>query len=229
MKIDILTLFPEFFHPIFTQSILRRAIDANLLEIEIHDLKSYADGTHHLVDDYLYGGGAGMLLKPEPFFKCMTAVLTNAPRRPMVIAPSPQGKLFHQEDADELSSEKHLVFLCGHYKGIDRRVTERFVNREYSLGDYIVTGGEVAACVMIDAAVRLIPGVIGDLDSAYSDSFRGDKLDCFHYTRPEELDGMRVPEVLLSGHHNNIESWRDSVASALAKERRPDLMKKLKG
>jgi len=224
MKIEIITLFPNFFDGMLSQSILHRAQTSGLLEVVIHDLREYTTDRHHQADDYRFGGGAGMLLKPEPFFRIFERIIEGTYPRPWVIFPSPQGVIFNQNIADELARKQHLVYLCGHYKGIDQRVIDRWVDREYSLGDYVLTGGEIAVTAIIDASVRMIPGVLGDLDSALTDSFRTGLLDCPHYTRPEEYAGVRVPELLLKGHHKNINLWRQRMARLITKRRRPDLM-----
>ncbi len=223
MKVEIVTLFPHFFDSVFNQSMMRRAQDAGVLEIVLHDLREYATGKHRNADDYRFGGGPGMLLKPEPFFRLLEKLSGDSPRRPLIIYPTPQGQPFRQTDAEDLSREPHWVVLCGHYKGIDQRVIERWVDREYSLGDYVVTGGELAAAVIVDAAARLIPGVLGDFDSARGDSFYGDVLDCSHYTRPEMIEDRTIPAALMSGHHKNIEHWRRAVSNFLTTMRRPDL------
>lgn len=225
MKVDIISLFHQFFDGIFNHSILKRAIDAGALEVKIHDLRSFTTDKHHQADDYRFGGGPGMLIKPEPLFRAFKKIVTDIKPRPLVIFPTPQGFPFTQDTADELSEQRHLVFLCGHYKGVDQRVIERWVDREYSIGDYVLTGGEIAVIVMIDAAVRMIPGVLGDLGSACSDSFRNNRLDCPHYTRPEELNGLKVPGVMVSGHHRNIEVWREITSNYLTNQRRKDILK----
>jgi len=228
LKVEIITLFPSFFDGIFDHSILKRSVDAGALEVTIHNLRDYTTDKHHQADDYRFGGGPGMLLKPEPLFSLFNKIVKDTKPRPTVIYPTPQGVPFSQDIADELSRERHIVFLCGHYKGVDQRVIERWVDKEYSIGDYVLTGGEIAAVVMIDTAVRMIPGVLGDIDSARGDSFRGDMLDCSHYTRPEAIKGYGVPGVLLSGHHKNIELWRRSTALFLTRQRRLDILKKSK-
>lgn len=226
MRVDILTLFPNYFKSILETSILKRAVDGGKLNVIIRDLRRFAHDQHHLADDYRFGGGAGMLIKPEPCFEAIKSILPESGPRPLVIYPSPQGKKFMHADAVELSREGWLVFLCGHYKGVDHRVIERWVDREYSLGDYIITGGEPAVAVMVDACVRLIPDVLGDLDSARTDSFIDGRLDGPHYTRPKVIDGMAVPAVLRSGNHSNIERWRQITARLLTRHRRPDLISK---
>lgn len=229
MKVEIVTLFPRFFDSIFDQSIMQRARDAGFLDIVVHDLREYTIDKHHQADDYRFGGGPGMLMKPDPFFRVLEKLTSAASRRPLIVFPTPQGKPFHQADAIELSRESHLIFLCGHYKGIDQRVIERWVDREYSLGDYVLTGGEAPTAVIVDAAARMIPGVLGDFDSARGDSFYEGMLDGPHYTRPEVVDGRGVPGVLMTGHHKNIEQWRLSVSKFLTRRSRPDLVKEKSG
>lgn len=226
MKVDILSLFPGVFDSVFKYSILKRAIESGILRIKIHDLRSFTTDKHRQADDYRFGGGPGMLLKPDPIFRAFKEITDGVKPRPLVIFPTPQGKQFNQEIADELSNERHLIFLCGHYKGIDQRVVERWIDREYSIGDYVITGGETAVAVIIDAVVRMIPGVLGDTESALGDSFRKATLDCPHYTRPEKLEGIGIPGVLTSGHHKNIKIWRRIAAGFLTRQRRPDLLTK---
>ncbi|MBM3326511.1 MAG: tRNA (guanosine(37)-N1)-methyltransferase TrmD [Calditrichaeota bacterium] len=225
MKVDIITLFPGLIEGFFGESIIRRARQFGLLEVQIHNLRSFTTDKHQQADDYIFGGGAGMLLKPEPFFRALKSILAGAERRPLVICPSAAGEPFRQAHAEALSRERHLIFICGHYKGLDQRVIERFADREYSLGDYVITGGELAAVVMLDAAIRLIPGALGDFDSARGDSFQGNRLDAPHYTRPEEYEGLRIPEVLRSGNHRNIDLWRQATAGIITKMRRPELIR----
>jgi len=224
VKVDIVTLFPRFFDSLFEESILNRAKNAGLLEVVTHDLRLYTTGKHRQADDYLFGGGAGMLMKPDSFHRVLTEITKNAPRRPLIVYPTPQGKPFKQADAIELAREPHIVILCGHYKGIDQRVIERWVDVEYSLGDYVLTGGELAAAVLIDASSRMIPGVLGDFDSARGDSFYEELLDAPHYTRPDEFEGAGIPAVLMSGNHKNIAHWRRAVSKFLTRSRRPDLL-----
>ena len=224
MKIEIITMFPDFFDSVFSQSILRRAQEAEKVNIVIHDLREYAGGPYHHLDDYRFGGGAGMLLKPEPFFQVFEKIIGGSSKLPLIIFPTPQGIPFTQPIADELVAEDHLVFLCGHYKGIDQRVIDRWVDREYSIGDYVVSGGEVASTVISDAVIRLIPGVLGNFDSARSDSFSSDLLDGPHYTRPDNYKDFKVPTVLLNGHHKNIQRWRKMTSTILTRRRRADLI-----
>lgn len=225
MQIHIVTGFPKLFTGPLTESILKRALERKLAEILIHDLRDYTTDKHRTIDDYPYGGGPGMILKPEPIFACLDHLrahyeLAGAP----IILMSPQGERFTQRRANELAKLPTVVFICGHYKGVDERVRECLATEELSIGDYIVTGGELPAMVVIDATIRLIPGVLGDWDSASGDSFQQDSLDYPHYTRPEEFRGLRVPEVLISGHHAKIAEWRKNMAEARTRERRADLL-----
>lgn len=226
VRIDILTLFPRFFDGVLSESILDRAAQFGKVEYQVHNLRDYSTDPHHKADDYIYGGSAGMLLKPDPLWKALKHLTDQATSRPTVIFTSPHGKQFVQQDAVELSRMYHLIYICGHYKGIDQRVIERWVDRQYSIGNYVVTGGEIAVAVMIDASVRLLPGVLGDFDSARTDSFSNGGFDSPHYTRPEEIEGNSVPSVLLSGHEANIKRWRQ-IASELIRIRSEAEPKKL--
>lgn len=225
MRCDILTLFPGVIKAILSESILKRAVDKGLLEVVVYNIRDFTEDRHHIVDDYPYGGGAGMVLKPEPIFRVMDALEKDGEKR-FVILLSPQGRTFEQKMAERLSKEqRRITFICGHYEGIDERVRTA-VDEEISLGDYILTGGELAAMVVIEASVRLIPGVLGDERSASEDSFSAGILDYPHYTRPFEFRGMKVPEVLLSGNHEKIRIWRRREALRRTLERRPDLIEK---
>ena len=225
MTVDIISIFPGMFEGPFRESIIRRAQERNLVRIWVHNLRDYAEGKHQQVDDYPFGGGAGMILKPEPLFRAIHSLIDRYPsEKPWIIFPTPQGKPFNQDRARELSKKKHLIFICGHYKGVDQRVRDRFVDEEISVGDYVLSGGELPVMMIVDSLVRLIPGALGDSDSADSDSCEHGMLDCPYYTRPEEIEGMRVPDVLISGHHANIERWRKEQALALTKDRRRDLL-----
>ncbi len=225
MTVDIISIFPGMFEGPFRESIIRRALEREVVRIWVHDLRDFAEGKHQQVDDMPYGGGAGMILKPDPLFRALQSLIEHyRPEKPWVIFPTPQGTPFRQKRARELTQKEHLIFICGHYKGIDQRVRDRFVDEEISMGDYILTGGELPVMMIVDTLVRLIPGVLGDSDSADSDSFEHGILDCPYYTRPEEIEGMRVPDVLLSGHHANIEKWRREQALALTRSRRNDLL-----
>lgn len=228
MVIDIITPFPNLVEGVFSESMLNQAQKKGLVQIDIWNLRSFTNDHYQSVDDAPYGGGAGMILKPEPIFLANDAIVrkrgTEGSRR--TIFMTPQGRQFDQDLAWELSREEHLVFICGHYRGIDERIIDSLVTDEISIGDYILTGGELTSAVVIDALVRLIPGVLGNFDSAEGDSFSGHLLDHPHYTRPEEFRGMKVPEILLSGHHAAIDKWREQMAIQKTKERRPDLWNK---
>ena len=218
MKIDILTLFPEMFDGFINTSIIKRARDLGKVDINIHNFRDYSTDKHGRVDDYPYGGGAGMVLMCEPIFRAIEAIRTDESK---VIMLSPSGKVFKQQIAVDFSKEKHLILLCGHYEGFDERI-KTIVDMELSIGDYVLTGGEVPSMVITDAVTRLIPGVITS-ESLDSESFNDGLLDYPNYTRPEEFRGMRVPEVLLSGHHKNIEKYRQDEKVRLTKENRCDM------
>ena len=228
MRIDILTVLPEIVQGPLQHSILRRAARKGLVEIRVHDIRDDATGKHRQIDDYPYGGGAGMVLKPEPIFACIEALRQEAAeagqRFDDVIFLTPDGDVFHQRLANELSLKKRLVLLAGHYKGVDQRVRDALVTREISIGDYVLSGGELPALVLVDAVVRLVPGVLGDATSALSDSFQDDLLDAPVYTRPAQFRDAGVPEVLLSGDHRRIAAWREEQRQQKTKERRPDLL-----
>jgi tRNA (guanine37-N1)-methyltransferase len=218
MKIDILTLFPEMFDGFVGTSIIKRAIDLGKVDIKVHNFRDYSLDKHGRVDDYPYGGGAGMVLMCEPIFRAIEAIRTDDS---LVIMLSPSGKVFKQSVAIDLSKKKHIILLCGHYEGFDERI-KTIVDMELSIGDYVLTGGEVPAMVITDAITRLIPGVITS-ESLDSESFNNGLLDYPNYTRPEVFRGMRVPEVLLSGHHKNIEKYRQEEQIRLTRENRNDL------
>jgi len=222
MRIDIVTIFPEIARGPLGTSIIGRAVESGRVEIRYHDLRDYTTDRHRQVDDLPYGGGPGMVMKPEPFFAAVEALKTEAAR---VILLSPQGRVFRQARAAGLARETHLIFLCGHYEGVDHRVVEALVDEEISIGDYVLTNGTLAAAVVVDAVVRLIPGVLGDERSAEVESFSGDgtRLEAPHYTRPAEFAGMSVPAVLLSGNHAAIANWRKDRAEERTRDNRPDL------
>ena len=226
MKCSVITIFPEIFHAYLNESIMKRAALKGLLDVAIHNLRDYTTDRHRTVDDYPYGGGAGMVMKPEPFFKAVETICPDPSSR-RVIMLSPAGKRFEQETAVELSNEsKNLVFLCGRYEAIDERVRTELVNDEISAGDYVLTGGELPALVIIDAVARLIPGVLGDEHSAEVESFSWGILDYPHFTRPPEFRNLKAPEILLSGHHKDIERWRRKEALRRTLMNRPDLLEK---
>ena len=225
MRVDVITPFPGMIEGALGDSIISRAREKEIISIVLWDLRDFTDDKHKTVDDYAYGGGAGMIMKPEPLFRAFDAVIKAHPDSdPRVIFMTPQGRGFSQDLAWELSGGRHLIFICGHYRGVDERVIMGLVDAEVSIGDYILTGVELASAVIIDSVVRLLPGVLGDFDSAQGDSFQSDRLDHPHYTRPEEFRGMRVPDVLLSGHHARIEEWRREQREKRTRERRPDLL-----
>ncbi|HSW57681.1 MAG TPA: tRNA (guanosine(37)-N1)-methyltransferase TrmD [Dehalococcoidales bacterium] len=230
MRIDIFSLFPEMFFSPLDSSILKRAASQGLVHFNIHNIRDYTHDRHHTADDYAYGGGAGMVMKAEPVFEAVETVLSRASgmtgQKPPVILMTPQGRQFNQEIAQELSTQPWLMMICGHYEGIDERIREHLATDEISLGDYILTGGELAAMVISDAVVRLIPAVLGSEESLVSESFTGGLLEYPQYTRPEVYRGWRVPEVLLSGNHAEIAKWRREQAIRRTAERRPELLEK---
>ena len=225
MFFDILTLFPSMFDGAFSDSIIRRAVTGGLITISLHNIRDYSDDDRHkTVDDYPYGGDAGMLLKPEPLAKAIDASRERlSGYDPRVLYLSPRGEQIRHGIIEELRQEKALILLCGRYKGIDERIVTRSVDRELSLGDFVLSGGEIAAMALVDAVTRLIPGALGNRDSAESDSLYGGLLSHPQYTRPEVFEGMRVPEILLSGHHANVAAWQKEMARKITEQRRPDL------
>lgn len=226
--IHVLTLFPEFFESPFNVSIIKRALDKGLIQIELINIRDFSRDKHKKVDDYPYGGGSGMVMKPEPIFEAVDYVeKTIEGERRRIILMSPQGKAFNQSLARELSTEKNLVFICGHYEGIDERV-KTLITDEISIGDYILTGGEIPALAIIDAVTRLVPGVLGSSQSLEEESFSDGLLEYPQYTRPEVYRGLKVPDVLLSGNHKEIELFRRRESLIRTREKRPDLFKKLK-
>jgi tRNA (guanine37-N1)-methyltransferase len=221
MRIDIVTGLPKLLESPFQESILKRAQEKKIVEIVVHDLRAYAHDKHHTIDDTPFGGGAGMVLKPEPFFECVEELKAQR-NYDEIIFLSADGELFAQKVATELSLKNNLIMLCGHYKGIDQRVREMLVTREISIGDYVLTGGELAAAVVVDAVVRLIPGVLNDGESALTDSFQDGLLGCQQFTRPAEFRGLTVPDVLLSGDHQKIDRWRQEQREQRTKRMRGD-------
>jgi tRNA (guanine37-N1)-methyltransferase len=223
MRIDIITVLPELIEGFLSHSIPKRAQDKKLVEIHLHNLRDYTTNKHRQVDDYPFGGGAGMVLMIEPIARCIEK-LQSERSYDEIIYLTPDGKPFKQADANELSGKQNLILLCGHYKGIDERVREHFVTREISIGDYVLSGGELAAAVVADAVIRLIPGVLSDETSALTDSFQDNLLAPPVYTRPADFRGWKVPDVLLSGNHKAIEEWRYEMSLKRTQERRPDLL-----
>lgn len=225
LRFDIITLFPNAFSSIFGESIIKRAQDNKKIAIRIHDLRDYsADTKNRRVDDRPFGGGPGMVLSPQPLFDAIKKI--RGRRKATVIYVTPSGVPFSQKHAKRLTNLKNLIIICGHYEGIDERVRESLVDEEFSIGDYVLTGGEIPAMVIVDATSRLIPGVLGKDESLINESFEGDLLEGPQYTRPADFRGLKVPDVLLSGHHNNIEKWRKDQAVKRTAKIRPDLMKK---
>jgi len=224
VHIDILTLFPPMFAGVFSSGIFQRAIDQELVSIGIHNIRDYTHDKHHTVDDCPYGGGAGMVLKPGPVFEAVESI-KKEPATPIILL-SPQGRLFCQQVAQELSSYSHLILICGHYEGVDERVSEHLATDEISIGDYVLTGGELAAMVVIDAVVRLLPGVLGSAESLLDDSHVAGLLEYPQYTRPPVYREWSVPEVLLSGNHAQIAKWRREQAILRTGKRRPELLEK---
>lgn len=225
---DIITIFPEIFHAYLGESILKRAVQNGLIDVKIYDIRDFTKDKHRTVDDYPYGGGSGMVLKVEPIYNAVQTIKADGLDRWTVML-SPQGKTYTQETAEALSKiKKRVLFICGRYEGIDERVKESLVDEEISIGDYVLTGGELPALVIIDSIARLIPGVLGDEESSKEESFTWGILDYPHYTRPPDFMGMKVPDVLLSGNHKEIWKWRRREAVKRTLQRRPDLLKKAK-
>ena len=231
LRVDIITIFPEFFREAFDYGIIRRARAAELVTIKAHDLRHWTTDKHHVVDDRPFGGGDGMVLKPEPIFAAVESLVganrrEAIPKSSRVVLLSPQGQTFNQPLAADFAGCERLVLICGRYEGVDERVAEALVTDEVSIGDYVLSGGEPAALVVVDAIIRLLPGALGSETSAATESFAEGLLDYPHYTRPPDFEGMRVPEVLLTGHHAEIARWRGEAALDKTKRNRPDLLKK---
>ena len=228
MKIDILTLFPEICRAPLGESMMKRAQENKIVDLRIHNLRDWTTDKHHIVDDAPFGGGQGMVMKPEPIFDAVEELREKSKienRKSKIILMSPAGRRFDQQMATQLSRESHLIIICGHYEGIDHRVIEQLVDREISIGDYVLTNGAIAAVVLVDAIVRLLPGALGHEQSAVDDSFSGGLLEAPQYTRPAEFRGWKVPGVLLSGNHAEIEKWRREQAIKSTRENRPDLLR----
>lgn len=224
MRVDIITCLPGLLEGPFSHSILKRAQSKGLAQVHIHDLRTFSTNKHRTIDDYAYGGGAGMVLMIEPIVGCLRH-LTNQREYDEIIYMSPDGEQLIQNTANELSLKKNIIILCGHYKGVDERVRQHLITREISIGDYVISGGELGAAVLTDAIIRLIPGVLSDETSALSDSFQDGLVAPPVYTRPANFEGLEVPEILLSGHEKKIEEWRLDQAIKRTKSRRPDLLK----
>lgn len=225
MRFDIFTLFPELFAGVFDESILRRARDARRIEIALHDIRDYTADKHHVTDDYPYAGGGGMVMKPEPIFAAVGTVLRDS-QAPIILL-TPQGRVFNQSVARELAQHPRIALICGHYEGVDERVREHLATDEISIGDYVLTGGEIPAMVVVDAVARLMPGVLGDPSAPVQDSHAGGLLEGPQYTRPAEFRGWSVPEILLSGNHAQIAAWKQRESLRRTFERRPDLLSRV--
>ncbi len=225
MQFEVFTLLPEVFSPYLKSSILQRAHERELINVRVHNIRDFTHDKHHTTDDTPYGGGGGMVMKPEPVFEVAASVLGPEPACPIILL-TPQGRVFTQAIADEFSRHEKIALICGRYEGVDERIREHLVTDEISIGDYVLTGGELPALVLIDAISRLIPGVLGDPQGAADDSHAMGLLEYPHYTRPPEFNGWKVPEVLLSGDHGKIEKWRREQALLRTLKRRPDLLEK---
>ena len=228
IKFDILSIFPEMFASPLNFSLLKKAQDKGILDISLHDIRDWADDKHRMTDDAPYGGGCGMVMKLEPVEKALAAIRKKHQEYGTVVLMTPQGEVFNQKIAEELSEKKRIIIICGRYEGVDERIRERLVDREISIGDYILTGGELAALVLIDAVSRLIPDVLGNPESTQSESFSHNLLEYPQYTRPSNYKGWMVPEVLLNGNHAEIELWRKRESLRKTYKRRPDLLKIMK-
>jgi tRNA (guanine37-N1)-methyltransferase len=224
MRFDVITIFPEIFSEVFDFGIVRRAVEAGLIEIHIHDLRDHTTDRHRQVDDRPFGGGAGMVMKPEPLFRAVEALTRDGIEAPVALL-SPQGRLFSQSVAEEYAQKPRLILICGRYEGVDERVVEHLITDEVSIGDYVLSGGEIPAMVVVDAVTRLVPGALGCEESAQYESFADGLLDHPQYTRPAEYRGLKPPEVLLSGNHAEIERWRRRKALEKTLRRRPDLIR----
>jgi tRNA (guanine37-N1)-methyltransferase len=225
MQIDVLTLFPEMFAGVIDNSIIARARERDLVDIRLHNIRYYTDDAHHTVDDYPYGGGAGMVMKPEPVFKTVEDVISKEKNTPVILL-TPRGRLLTQRIMEELSGQDKLVLICGHYEGIDERVADHLATDQISIGDYVLSGGEIAAMVIIDSVVRLIPGAVGSGESVLEESHTDGLLEYPQYTRPPEYDGREVPPVLLSGNHAEIARWRRQQSLLRTAKYRPDMLEK---
>lgn len=227
MRIDIISAVPALLESPLNHSIVKRAIDKELVEIHVHDLRDYTEDKHNKIDDYPYGGEPGMVLTPQPIFSCIEQLQSERDYDELIFT-APDGDVFEQVDANALSLKKNIIILCGHYKGVDQRVRDELITREYSIGDYVLSGGEIPALAITDAIVRLLPGVLGDAGSALNDSFQDGLLEAPVYTRPSEFKGLKVPDVLLSGDHKKVAEWKREQSVKRTKERRSDLYKKFK-
>ncbi|TNE71826.1 tRNA (guanosine(37)-N1)-methyltransferase TrmD [bacterium] len=225
MRLDLISAVPKLLESPIEYSIIKRARNAGLVEVHIHDLRDFTKDKHRKIDDYPYGGGAGMVLSPQPIFDCIEHLLRQR-KYDHIIYTAPDGKAFNQTEANRLSLSENIIVLCGHYKGVDQRVRDQLITDEYSIGDFVLSGGELPALVMIDSLIRLIPGVLGDAESALEDSFQNGLLGAPVYTRPAEFRGLNVPEELLGGNHKLVEEWKSKQSLDRTKNLRPDLIQK---
>ena len=224
LRIDIVTIFPEFFRSPLGESLIQKAQDKGLVEIAVHDLRDYTHDRHRTVDDKPFGGGAGMVIKPEPVFECLDKIRQKG----WVVVMSPHGAPFRQERAEELTQKKHIVLLAGHYEGLDYRIHEQLADEEISIGDFITMGGEAPALCVLESVIRLLPGVLGNSESIKDESFHGERLEYPQYTRPRDFRGWKVPEVLVSGNHKEVDAWRQEQSLKLTREKRPDMLRSKK-
>lgn len=224
MKFDVLTLFPAMFDAVLGDSIIGRAANAGIVEINCHNIRDFSTNKHKKTDDYPYSGGGGMLMTPQPIYDAYKSIADNSETKPYTIYMSPQGKTFNQAKARELAEKEHIVVLCGHYEGVDQRVLDMIVDEEVSIGDFVLTGGEIPAMAVIDAVARMLPGVLASQDSFTNESHFSGLLEHPQYTRPEEFMGVKIPEVLLSGHHKNIEKWKREKSIETTYRKRPELL-----
>ncbi len=231
MIFDIMTLFPELVNTVLNESIIGRAQANGHIEVKCHNIRDYSEDKHRRVDDTPYGGGKGMLMMAPPIYNCYEAILAQKDQKkekPHVIFMSPAGSLFNQKKAEELAKYDNIIILCGHYEGVDRRIIDEIVDEEISIGDYVLTGGEIPACIIVDSVSRLVEGVLSDAECHEKESISSGLLEYPQYTRPYEFHGVRVPDVLISGHHENIDKWRREQAEKLTAERRPDIIEKFR-
>ncbi|HFL2578764.1 TPA: tRNA (guanosine(37)-N1)-methyltransferase TrmD [Clostridioides difficile] len=227
MRFHIMTLFPEIFNSYMDESIMKRAVEKGIIEVHIYNIRDFSNNKHKKVDDYPFGGGAGMVMTPQPIYDTYKHIITTHNiNNPSVIYLTPKGKVYNQSMAKQMSLKEDIILLCGHYEGIDERITDLIVTDEISIGDYVLTGGELPALIMIDSISRLIPGVLNQEESFEEESFKDNLLEYPHYTRPRDFEGLKVPEVLLSGNHKKIDEWRREESIRITKERRFDLYKK---
>lgn len=227
MRFHIMTLFPDIFTSYMNESIMKRAVEKEIIEVHVYNIRNYSENKHKKVDDYPFGGGAGMVMTPQPIYDTYRHIIDEfSITDPKVIYLTPKGRVFKQPIAEELSTDEDVILLCGHYEGVDQRIIDLIVTDEISIGDYVLTGGELPALIMIDAISRLIPGVLNQNESFEEESFKDDLLEYPHYTRPREFKGLKVPDVLLTGNHKNIDEWRKNESIKITKERREDLYKK---